>query len=188
MNISKVTDTMRKVLPLKYCGAIIEKYKDDMPLWAFVEVITFGTLIDLVRFCSERWEDGHLEDVHYLLKDVKGIRNAAAHGSCILNGKRESAQQQPKLPNLLNKALPALNLSKAARKTISRNARMRQIAATCFAYSEFVLEGSAKRRRDSSLSEAVESMLTIEALLPTNNPAVSMTALTRKLISGFSLV
>lgn len=69
----------------EYRGAIIEKYKDDMPLWAFVEVISFGTVIDLIRFCGERWKDDHLKDAHYLLKYVKGIRNASAHGACILN-------------------------------------------------------------------------------------------------------
>ena len=33
----------------------------DMPAWAFLELTSFGTLIDFVRFCARRWGDRRLE-------------------------------------------------------------------------------------------------------------------------------
>ena len=29
-----------------------------MPIWAFLEVVTFGTLLAFYLFCSRRWDDG----------------------------------------------------------------------------------------------------------------------------------
>ena len=61
------------------------KYSGDMPAWAFLELTSFGTLIDFVRFCARRWGDRRLEASHYDLKRVKSVRNCAAHGSCLIN-------------------------------------------------------------------------------------------------------
>ena len=38
-----------------YCGAIIRKYREDMPIWAFVEVVSLETFIGLYKFCADRW-------------------------------------------------------------------------------------------------------------------------------------
>ncbi len=40
-----------------YCGDIIQKYADGMPLWALLEVVSFGTLIGMIKFCADRWGD-----------------------------------------------------------------------------------------------------------------------------------
>ena len=61
------------------------KYSGDMPMWAFLELASFGGPIDLVRFCADRWDDRRLLVGHYDLKGVKSARNAAAHGSCLIN-------------------------------------------------------------------------------------------------------
>ena len=40
-----------------YCGDIIQKYAGGMPLWALLEVVSFGTLIGMMKFCADRWGD-----------------------------------------------------------------------------------------------------------------------------------
>lgn len=172
----------------EYCGAIIEKYRDDMPLWAFVEVISFGTLVDLVRFCSIRWEDEQLEDTHYLLKYVKGLRNATAHSSCILNAPMLDGGHLPAPPKALRKAVSQTGLSKAAKRKIVGNLRMRQISTTSLIYKTLVPAGESKSRCSRRLSEAAAFSIEAEKKLPENNPAVSAMALMRKLISEFGLV
>ena len=64
-----------------YSSSLYAKYSGDMPAWAFLELTSFGTLIDFVRFCARRWGDRRLEASHYDLKRVKSVRNCAAHGS-----------------------------------------------------------------------------------------------------------
>ena len=39
-----------------YTGRIIGHYRDAMPVWAFLEVVTFGTALAFCLFCSERWD------------------------------------------------------------------------------------------------------------------------------------
>ncbi len=68
-----------------YSSSLYAKYSGDMPVWAFLELTSFGTLIDFVRFCARRWGDRRLEASHYDLKRVKSVRNCAAHGSCLIN-------------------------------------------------------------------------------------------------------
>lgn len=68
-----------------YSSSLYAKYSGDMPAWAFLELTSFGTLIDFVRFCARRWGDRRLEASHYDLKRVKSVRNCAAHGSCLIN-------------------------------------------------------------------------------------------------------
>ena len=38
-----------------YSSSLYAKYSGDMPAWAFLELTSFGTLIDFVRFCARRW-------------------------------------------------------------------------------------------------------------------------------------
>ena len=58
-----------------YSSSLYTKYSGDMPAWAFLELTSFGTLIDFVRFCARRWGDRRLEASHYDLKRVKSVRN-----------------------------------------------------------------------------------------------------------------
>ena len=36
----------------EYCGGIITKYDGNYPVWAFVEIIPFGSFINFLRFCA----------------------------------------------------------------------------------------------------------------------------------------
>lgn len=65
-----------------YAGAVVRKYQDDMPVWAFCGVVSFGTFTDLLRFCADRWDDKRLRRDHYQYKDTRQVRNASAHGLC----------------------------------------------------------------------------------------------------------
>ena len=39
-----------------YAGDLIAHHIDDMPIWVFLEVIDFGTLVDFYLFCATRWK------------------------------------------------------------------------------------------------------------------------------------
>ncbi len=81
-----------------YSSSLYAKYSGDMPAWAFLELTSFGTLIDFVRFCARRWGDRRLEASHYDLKRVKSVRNCAAHGSCLINCFAERAPPGARRP------------------------------------------------------------------------------------------
>ena len=50
-----------------------------------IEIVSFGDYLRFYKFCADRWNDKDLLNDFYLMKDVKELRNAAAHNNCILN-------------------------------------------------------------------------------------------------------
>lgn len=168
-----------------YCGAIIEKYRDEMPVWAFFEIISFGTFIDFCRFCSDRWNETQLKDTHYALKKIKSIRNAAAHGACIINGFAENDGGANKTPNLVRIALGKTRLSKNKRKRWLNNPRMRDIVTLFYLHSELVGEGSSKNRARSDLTNFFAEAEVRLSGIPATNQAIAgidfMKSLTKEL-------
>ena len=77
-----------------YSKGIVEKYgTEDIPYWCLMELISFGPLIGFYKACFRK--GGFLDDLseretlkttNNLLRRVQTLRNAAAHGDCLLNG------------------------------------------------------------------------------------------------------
>ena len=68
-----------------YTGRIIGHYRDAMPVWAFLEVVTFGTALAFCLFCSERWDDAVMREEHYILKGEKGVGNSKTRRAKLRN-------------------------------------------------------------------------------------------------------
>lgn len=75
----------------------------EMPVWVFLEVITFGRLRSFMEFCARSYRDDPLLDEAYRLKSVKSIRNAAGHSNCILNDLRLAASRPENQTCALNR-------------------------------------------------------------------------------------
>lgn len=134
-----------------YCGDMVAKYRSDMPVWVFVESVSFGTFIGFYKFCADRWRDSVLKDEHYLLRQAKSVRNAAAHSSNIVNG---FAGQDSRVGNYkpVSDALSAIGISKPLRRKKMRNAAIQQITTTLYAYTRMACGESSRRRASESLS------------------------------------
>ncbi|MGO5386828.1 Abi family protein [Catenibacterium mitsuokai] len=71
-----------------YCRDIIEKYEGNYPVWAFIEIVSFGELVGFYHYCAKRYSDKEMIDDYYRLLTCKKIRNGAAHSNSILNDLR----------------------------------------------------------------------------------------------------
>lgn len=97
-----------------YVGAAVRKYRTDMPIWVFCEVMPFGMFSGLVKFCADRWNDPELRKIHYLLKNARSVRNFCAHGACSVNGLlRSGAGARP--PAVLVNELTSAGIPKRLR-------------------------------------------------------------------------
>lgn len=66
-----------------YNSQIIEKYHPRYPIWAFLEILTFG---DFIRFYRYYYEKNNLKiPFHEHLESTRILRNATAHNNCLLN-------------------------------------------------------------------------------------------------------
>lgn len=157
--------------PDAYCGDLVRKYRDDMPIWAFLELISFGSFIDFYLFCAGRWQDTAMEDEHYMLRQVKAARNAAAHSSNIING-FGSATGNIDTNDSVSAAISRAGVSKRVRTAKMRNPRLQQIATLLYVHSSLVLEGTSKTRTRADLKALSTEMKGVLENLP-NNDAVN---------------
>ena len=168
-----------------YTGAVVRKYQSDMPMWAFCEVVSFGTFTDLLRFCADRWGDKELRRAHYQYKDTRQVRNAAAHGACILND-ITSVDVPARPPAALVNAINSYDIPRRLRTKWLRGRRMVQICSLVHLYATTVPEGSvrsARKRELSALFDAAEA-----SGPPSENPAIAALRFLRRLTDAAGLL
>ena len=125
-----------------YLGSLIGHYRAAMPVWVFLEVVTFGTILAFMLFCATRWNDEQLKSLHYVLTDVKAVRNCCSHGSCLING-FTSAQVTPYSTSTIVYNWLAdhkIKNTKARRNKLS-NRRMQQLITTLVVFDFFCTDG-----------------------------------------------
>ncbi len=138
-----------------YCGGIIDKYNNNYPIWAFIEVIPMGSFIHFYEFCSNRLGDKGLKDIAHLLKTVKDLRNAAAHSNCIIYDM--GAQDSRYKPNY--EMLQRLSsIPKHTRKKKLKNERTRQITTLLYTHCFLVTSEGVHERAKNDLLEIIERM------------------------------
>lgn len=116
-----------------YMGNLIEHYLDEMPIWVLAEIVTFGPLLSMYRFCSIRWNRTDMLRNYYVLKPIKEIRNACGHQNCIING----LTRKESLGRYVTKEVRACLMdsglaSTAAQKNKLKNPRLQQLISALY--------------------------------------------------------
>lgn len=146
-----------------YSKGIVEKYGvSDMPYWCLMELISFGPLIGFYKACFRKGgfiddpnEREALKTANNLLRRVQTLRNAAAHGDCLLNGL--SRYEKSASAKGVKKMLAAREgLSGEVVNQVSSVAVAMDLAAVLMCYKIIVPVGSTR-------SEAAEKLRTFAA-------------------------
>lgn len=168
-----------------YVGAVIRKYRNDMPVWAFCESMPYGIFSGLVKFCADRWSEAELENMHYLLKYARSVRNATAHGACWINGITDpDPRKRP--PAALVNVLSDAGISKRLRSKWLRGARMVQLCAMLYLYGNIVPPGSVRTERKGQLTSLFEAVRTCG--IPEENPAIAALMFIKRLTEATGLL
>lgn len=152
---------------------------------AFDLSTALGIFTDLVRFCAARWGDKGLRDVHYQLKNSRQIRNAGAHGACILNDVASPLPSKRSLAVLVN-AMNALGISKRLRSKWLRSRRMVQICSLLYLFSQIVPNGEVRSDRKATLMELFAEADACG--LPPENPSIAALLFLKRLTSSLGLL
>ncbi len=126
----------------EYSGDLQRHYAAEMPVWVLLELSSFGTVADVYRFCANRWDDRPMLREHYLLRSAKGVRNACAHSSAMINGLGAASHAARPAPDDLTVALRDAGFSKRSRSSRMRNPRLQQIASLLLLHRRLA-EGTA---------------------------------------------
>lgn len=121
-----------------YARDIFDKYDADYPVWAFLEIIPLGRLLNFYNFCADRYNNAKMKDNYYRLKTCKELRNASAHSNCILND-LHSGKVTHSTNAAVTHALMRINgVKRNARIRKMKIARIQQIVTFLYVYTDVV--------------------------------------------------
>ena len=140
----KVHNSIFKKIGSEYYQKIFSKYDldkdkklENIPIWEFLEIITFGELVNFYEFFSKYYQlEKEIKNV-FILREIVKLRNAVAHNSCVLcdlNQKDNNYAPDFKIVNFLNNC----GIGKETRNNKLSNSRIRQMTYTLYMFNEMV--------------------------------------------------
>ena len=139
-----------------YCADLQAKYRDQMPIWALVEMMQFSALCEFYRFAARRLDRKDMQKEFYLLQETRQLRNACAHSNCILNDLKSIPTATHMSDSGMTKALSEIEtVSRDVRKRKMSNDRIRQITSLLYLFTKFVKSDGLIKHRGRDLREIV---------------------------------
>ena len=108
-----------------------------MPIWVFVELISFSQLILLSKYTACYLSDKSLGKLANQMYDIKDVRNACAHDNCMINDLISKGRKH-KSSYDVTQALGKIKIGKCSRDSKLANIRIYQITAILFFHQRIV--------------------------------------------------
>lgn len=140
----------------EYCKGIYEKYNDNYPIWAFVEIIPFGQFIEFLKFCADFLGDEELKRDVFLLIDVKRLRNASAHNNCIISDLHSSQKSNHKADYRVMAAIDKNVCSPTSKKRRMSNHAVKDIVTLFYAHRHIVTSEGVLKAQHKNINEVIE--------------------------------
>ncbi len=145
-----------------YCQGLIKKYKNNMPIWAFMEVISFGDLIKFTDFISQRFKWKPIVDL-LTLDRVRQIRNATAHGNCIIYDltpvKDDRGNYPCKNPVYITQFVRNCGIGVSSMNKKLSNPRLSQIVHLLFTYNKIVQSSKTRNIRINEIKHLINNRM-----------------------------
>jgi hypothetical protein len=152
-----------------YCCAIFQKYEGDFSIWAFIELIPFGRLVDFYRFCANRFDDEKMKNNYYMLLTCKEIRNAAAHSSCILNELRSNTVTHRTSYEVSDALMKIEGMNSNFRRQSMSNSRVQEIVTLLYMHKKLVISAGIHKGEWEDLQAVIDRMYKNSIYYGTNN-------------------
>lgn len=146
---NRVRDSILKKVSNDYYKKILSKYDldkdkklENIPVWEFLEIITFGELINFFDFFTKTYS---LDDNKYIfiLREINKLRNAVAHNSCVLS-ELDKKDNTHRADTLIINYLKECGIGKENRNNKLKNSRIRQITYTLYMFNIIVSSEGVK--------------------------------------------
>lgn len=155
----KIHNSIFKKVGSDYYQKIFSKYDIDkdkklenIPIWEFLEIITFGELVNFYDFFSKKYCLKKETKNIFILREIVKLRNAVAHNSCLLCYLDKKDNKYPpdyKIVNYLN----LCGVGKESRDNKLSNSRIKQMTCTLYMFNEIVTSEGIKRNVIEDLNE-----------------------------------
>ena len=170
----KIHDSIRKKVSNSYYQKIFSKYDldknkkiENIPIWEFLEIITFGELINFFEFYTKKFK---LEDSKYIfiLREINKLRNAVAHNSCVLS-ELDKLDNHHRADTLIINYLKECGIGKGSRDKKLANSRIRQITYTLYLFNIIVSSEGVKRNVKHDITKLFYKRIISNAKYYNNN-------------------
>lgn len=141
-----------------YCGNIIRKYAGHYPIWALLEIISFGRLIDFYKFCAKRFSDVGMTNTYFRLLTCKEIRNACAHSNCILNDLHNKTSRHDSSHEVTKDLGLVPGISKSSQNRKMSNAHIQQIVTLLYTHKDIITSEGVHEKSCIKLQEISKRM------------------------------
>lgn len=131
-----------------YAGELLRKVEHpNYPIWIFIEVISFGTLVKLIKYYTNKYKDGDTNFANCdILFRVRDIRNASAHSNCLIHDLTEKrAYYLDGIYDFLRKKLNSYN-GVEIKKEI-RNIFIHDFICLLYAFNFYIKSDEIKQHR-----------------------------------------
>lgn len=155
----RVHNSIFKKVGNEYYQKIFSKYDVDkdkklenIPIWEFLEIITFGELVNFYDFYTKEYNLVDENRDVYILRDIVKLRNAVAHNTCILSELNKKDNEYPPAYKVVQ-YLKNCNIGKETRDNKLGNSRIRQITYTLYMFNEIVTSDGIKKNIKKEINE-----------------------------------
>ena len=155
----KVHNSIFKKVGSEYYQKIFSKYDldkdkklENIPIWEFLEIITFGELVNFYDFYTNEYKLKDENKDVYILRDIVKLRNAVAHNNCILSELNMKKNKYPPSYKII-KFLNNCDIGKDTRSKKLSNSRIRQITYTLYMFNEIVTSDGIKNNVKKDINE-----------------------------------
>ncbi len=155
----KVHNSIFKKVGSEYYNKIFSKYDMDknqqlenIPVWEFLEIITFGELVNFYEFFSKEYNlENELKNI-FILREVVKLRNAVAHNSCVLS-ELDKKDNLHRADTLIINYLRECEVGKETRNNKLSNSRIRQMTYALYMFNEIVTSMGIKKNVTEDINE-----------------------------------
>ena len=155
----RVHNSIFKKVGNEYYQKIFSKYDVDkdkklenIPIWEFLEIITFGELVNFYDFYTKKYNLVDENRDVYILRDIVKLRNAVAHNTCILSELNKKDNTYPASYKIVQ-YLKDCNIGKETRNNKLCNSRIRQITYTLYMFNEIVTSDGIKENVNKEINK-----------------------------------
>lgn len=170
----QIHESIRSKVTSEYYHKIFVKYDinkdtkiENIPVWEFLEIITFGELINFFEFFTIFYR---LPDKKYIfiLREIKKLRNAVAHNSCVLCDLDKKDNFHPAHTNVID-YLKDCDIGETSRNSKLTNSRIRQITDTLYLFNIIVTSDGIKENVAKELRELFYERIPLNEKYYNNN-------------------
>lgn len=170
----RVHESIRKKVTNEYYQKIFSKYDldkdtkiENIPIWEFLEIITFGELINFFNFYTDKYQ---LEDNKYvfILREINKLRNAVAHNSCVLS-ELDKKDNKHRADTLVINYLKECGIGKENRNNKLSNSRIRQITYTLYMFNIIVSSEGVKNNVKHDITKLFYGRIILNGKYYNNN-------------------